>query len=106
MSALPFRAVLRGAGAALPERIVTNDALSERVDTSDAWIRERTGIAERRIARDGERTRHLAVRAARAAIDDADADAARQDGHECPVAAAGTGRKQTADDSERFKPTD
>ena len=75
MSALPFRAVLRGAGAALPERIVTNDALSERVDTSDAWIRERTGIAERRIARDGERTSHLAVRAARAAMDDAGADA-------------------------------
>ena len=71
MSGPPYGAVLRGAGAALPDRIVTNDDLSRRVDTSDAWIRERTGIEERRIARDGERTSHLAVRACRAAMADA-----------------------------------
>ena len=72
MSVLPYAAVLRGAGAALPDRIVTNEALSRTVDTSDAWIRERTGIQERRIAADGERTSHLAVRACRAAMADAD----------------------------------
>ena len=71
MTALPYRTVLKGAGAALPEAVLTNDALSERVDTSDAWIRARTGIEERRIAKGGERTSHLAVRAARAAMEDA-----------------------------------
>ena len=71
MSALPYAAVLRGAGAALPEQVMTNEELSACVDTSDAWIRERTGIQERRIAQPGERTSHLAVRAARAAMEDA-----------------------------------
>ena len=69
--ALPYAAVLRGTGAALPERVLTNEELSGRVDTSDAWIRERTGIEERRIAGEAERTSHLAVRAARAAMDEA-----------------------------------
>ena len=64
-------AVLIGAGAALPDEVLTNEALSERVDTSDAWIRERTGIEERRIAGASERTSHLAVRACRAAMKDA-----------------------------------
>jgi 3-oxoacyl-[acyl-carrier-protein] synthase-3 len=39
-----------GTGSYLPARILTNDELAKRVDTSDAWIRERTGIRERRIA--------------------------------------------------------
>ena len=71
MTGLPYRAVLRGAGSALPDEVLTNDALSARVDTSDAWIRERTGIEERRVAGEGERTSHLAVRACRAAMEDA-----------------------------------
>ena len=40
-----IRSVIRGVGACLPTRIVSNDELATRVDTSDAWIRERTGIA-------------------------------------------------------------
>ncbi len=63
---------LIGVGAALPERILTNDEISERVETDDAWIRERTGIGERRIAADGESVTTLAIRAARQAIDRAD----------------------------------
>ncbi|MEO1102953.1 MAG: beta-ketoacyl-ACP synthase III [Pseudomonadota bacterium] len=57
-----------GVGAALPERIVTNDELATMVDTSDEWITARTGIRERRIAADGEFTSHLAERAARQAL--------------------------------------
>ena len=53
------------AAAYLPERIVTNDELATRLDTSDAWIRQRTGIGERRIAAPGELTSDLACRAAR-----------------------------------------
>ena len=57
-----------GIGAALPERIVTNEELERIVDTSDEWITARTGIRERRIAADGEYTSHLAERAARNAL--------------------------------------
>lgn len=57
-----------GYGAALPERVLTNDQLADLVDTSDDWIVSRTGIRERRIAADGEFTSHLAERAARAAL--------------------------------------
>ncbi|MBB4659676.1 beta-ketoacyl-ACP synthase 3 [Parvularcula dongshanensis] len=66
------RAVVLGSGSALPDRIVTNEELSQRVETSDAWIRERTGISERRVAAEGELTSDLAARAARAALKDAD----------------------------------
>lgn len=59
-------------GAAIPERIVTNDEISLRVETDDAWIRERTGIAERRIARDDQTVTDLAIIAAREAIERAD----------------------------------
>lgn len=59
-----------GCGAYLPQRIVTNDELAKRLDTTDAWIVERTGIRERRIAADGERTSDLALHAARAALED------------------------------------
>ena len=65
------RAVLRGVGAALPPREVTNDDLAKRVDTSDAWIRERTGIEARRIADNDQRTSDLAAEAGRAALADA-----------------------------------
>jgi len=58
-----------GWGKALPERVLTNDELSHMVDTSDGWIRERTGILERRIAGEGETTASLAIEAARRALD-------------------------------------
>jgi 3-oxoacyl-[acyl-carrier-protein] synthase III len=56
---------ITGWGKALPDRIVTNDDLSKTMDTSDAWIRERTGIQERRI---GSSTTALATQAARQAL--------------------------------------
>ncbi|MDT8910221.1 beta-ketoacyl-ACP synthase III [Amycolatopsis sp. PS_44_ISF1] len=61
-------AVLTGLGAALPERVVDNHELAERLDTSDEWIRTRTGIRERRIAAPGESTVDLAVAAGRRAL--------------------------------------
>lgn len=62
-----------GWGKALPERVVTNDELAQIVDTSDEWIRTRTGIQQRRIAVDpAETTATLAAKAARAALDVAD----------------------------------
>jgi 3-oxoacyl-[acyl-carrier-protein] synthase-3 len=57
-----------GVGAYLPETVVSNDDLSRIVDTSDAWIRERTGIRERRKAAPGQFTSDLAVEAAHAAL--------------------------------------
>ncbi len=68
-----IRAVIAGCGAYLPERRVTNDELAEKVDTSDEWIVARTGIRERRIAAEGEKTSDLALAAARAAMDNAGA---------------------------------
>ena len=53
-----------GWGKYVPERVLTNDELSEMVDTSDEWIRTRTGIAERHIADEGESTSSMATRAA------------------------------------------
>lgn len=73
---MSFKAVLRGCGAFLPENVLTNDDLSRRVDTSDEWIRERTGIRERHIAAEGELTSDLAARAAEAALKDAGMTAA------------------------------
>lgn len=63
-----IRSVVRGCGAYLPERILTNDELAERVDTSDAWIQERTGIKQRHIAAEGEMTSDLAIAASRQAL--------------------------------------
>lgn len=65
-----------GIGAALPERVVTNDDLAAVLETSDEWIRTRTGIRERRIAAPDETTGTLALAAARAALADAQVDAA------------------------------
>ncbi len=73
---MSFKAVLRGCGAFLPEQILTNDDLAKRVDTSDEWIRARTGITERHIASEGELTSDLAARAAEAALQDAGLSAA------------------------------
>lgn len=60
-----------GTGSYVPEKVVTNFDLAKIVDTSDEWIRTRTGIAERRIADDKTATSDLAVRAAEKAIEDA-----------------------------------
>ena len=68
---LPFKAVVRGCGSALPERVMTNADISEIVDTSDEWITERTGIRQRHIAAEGEYTSDLGTKAARAALEDA-----------------------------------
>jgi 3-oxoacyl-[acyl-carrier-protein] synthase-3 len=64
-----LRSQVAGCGAYLPERVVTNAELAARLDTSDEWIRQRTGIGERRIAADGELTSDLAVIAARRALE-------------------------------------
>ena len=56
-------------GSYLPERVVTNEELTAFVDTSDEWIRQRTGIAQRHIVADGEKTSDLACHAARQALD-------------------------------------
>jgi 3-oxoacyl-[acyl-carrier-protein] synthase III len=66
-----LRSILRGCGSYLPERILTNAELAEKMDTSDEWIVQRTGIHQRHIAAEGETTSMLAVAAARAAIADA-----------------------------------
>ena len=63
---------IAGIGAHLPDRVMTNDDLTEIVDTSDDWIRERTGIATRHIAAEGEFTSDLGAAAARKALDDAE----------------------------------
>ena len=59
---------IAGTGSYLPERIVTNDALADRVATSDEWIRSRTGIRQRHVAADGEQTSDLALAAVRNAL--------------------------------------
>ena len=63
-----IRSVIRGVGAHLPKRIMTNDDLAKLVDTTDDWITERTGIKSRHIAADGELTSDLGIAAARQAL--------------------------------------
>jgi len=60
--------VIRGVGAHLPKRVMTNDDLARLVDTNDEWIRERTGIEQRHIAEDGELTSDLGIAASRKAL--------------------------------------
>jgi 3-oxoacyl-[acyl-carrier-protein] synthase III len=69
-----LRSQIAGCGAYLPERVVTNHELARRLDTTDAWIRQRTGIGERRVAAAGELTSDLAVQAAKRALDNAGMD--------------------------------
>ena len=66
-----LRSVVVGTGSSLPERVVTNADLAERVDTSDEWIVQRTGIRQRHIAAPHETTSVLGTRAAQAALDHA-----------------------------------
>lgn len=65
------RAVPIGCGHYLPERVVENDWFATFLDTSDEWIRARTGIQRRHFAAEGELTSHLAINAAKAALADA-----------------------------------
>jgi 3-oxoacyl-[acyl-carrier-protein] synthase-3 len=74
-----IRSRVIGCGSCLPSNIVTNDDLAKTVDTSDEWIRGRTGIRQRHIALPGEKTSDLALGAARAALTDAGIDAGELD---------------------------
>lgn len=69
------RSVVLGCGSYLPQRVLTNAELATKVDTSDEWIVQRTGIRERHIAAEGEFTSHLAIHAANAALAHAGIDA-------------------------------
>jgi 3-oxoacyl-[acyl-carrier-protein] synthase III len=69
------RSVVLGCGSYLPQRVLTNDELARKVDTSDAWIVQRTGIRERRIAAPGEVTSDMGIKAAQAALAAAGKDA-------------------------------
>ena len=66
-----IRSVVVGSGSYLPEKILTNEDLSKIVDTSDEWIRQRTGIERRHIAAEGEYTSDLGYKAALDALDHA-----------------------------------
>jgi 3-oxoacyl-[acyl-carrier-protein] synthase-3 len=71
---MTVRAILEGVGAYLPERVVTNDELATRVDTSDAWIVERTGIRQRHLAGPHETAAFMGTRAAALALAHAGAE--------------------------------
>jgi 3-oxoacyl-[acyl-carrier-protein] synthase-3 len=66
-----IRSIARGCGHYLPERVVENAEFARKLDTSDEWIRSRTGIERRHFAADGEQTSDLATAAARMALADA-----------------------------------
>ena len=65
------RAVVRGIGHYLPDRIVENSEFAESLETSDEWIKARTGIERRHFAAEGQTTSDLATRAANQALDNA-----------------------------------
>ena len=65
------RILMTGVGAYLPEKVITNDDLAQWVDTSDEWIKQRTGIAQRHMVADGELTSDLAINAANEALNHA-----------------------------------
>jgi 3-oxoacyl-[acyl-carrier-protein] synthase-3 len=69
IAAFPTRLGIVASGSAVPERVLTNEELSHRVDTTDEWIVARTGIRERRVAADGDTTTDLALAAGRQALD-------------------------------------
>jgi 3-oxoacyl-[acyl-carrier-protein] synthase-3 len=79
MHDLLFRSVLTGVGGYLPEKIVSNDEMSLRVDTSDEWITERTGIKQRHFAAPHETAAFMGAAAARQALDQAGLAAASVD---------------------------
>ena len=71
--------IVRGSGMFVPEGVVTNERLSRLMDTTDEWIRQRTGIEERRLARRGTSSADLGFEAARRALDDAKVQASEID---------------------------
>ena len=73
------RSILAGCGAYLPDRVIDNHELAKIVDTSDEWIKQRTGIERRHVAADGEYTSDLAVRAADKALKRANLSASQID---------------------------
>jgi len=70
---------ITGTSGFLPEKVLTNQDMEAILDTSDAWIRERTGIRKRHIVAEGERCSRLAEVVARRALEDAGIDPARID---------------------------
>ena len=68
---MTIRATVRGVGHYLPDRVVPNSEFEATLDTSDEWIRSRTGIERRHFAAEGQTTSDLATNAARAALEDA-----------------------------------
>ncbi|MDQ1079249.1 beta-ketoacyl-ACP synthase III [Pseudoroseomonas cervicalis] len=76
------RALIAGTGGYLPELVLDNDSLAARhgLDTSDAWIRERTGIRQRHLAAPGEKASDMGAAAARAALEQAGIEASAVDG--------------------------
>lgn len=71
---MTIRSVIRGVGSYLPANVVTNDDLAKKVDTTDEWIQERTGIKQRHIAAEDETTSDLAIAAGRQALERAGID--------------------------------
>ena len=71
MASVKLNAGIVGVGSYQPEKILTNDELSQHIDTSDEWIRSRTGIGERRIAREDQAASDLGVAAAQMALENA-----------------------------------
>lgn len=76
---MTLRSQIIGCGSYLPANVISNDELSRSVDTSDAWIRERSGIETRYIAAEGEFTSHLGIAAGKAALDNAGIEAGELD---------------------------
>jgi len=76
---MSVKSVVIGTGSALPKRCVSNDELAARIDTSDEWIVERTGIRQRYVAGEGETTATLAAEAAAKAIEAAGLEASDVD---------------------------
>ncbi|MFN7184763.1 MAG: beta-ketoacyl-ACP synthase III [Alphaproteobacteria bacterium] len=74
------RSVIVATGSYLPARVVSNDELAQKIDTSDAWIRERTGIITRHLAAENETTSDMAIAAARAALVQSGLEATAIDG--------------------------
>ncbi|MHA7851348.1 beta-ketoacyl-ACP synthase III [Roseovarius sp.] len=77
---MTLRAVVEGVGHYLPDRIVPNSEFEKTLDTSDEWIRTRSGIERRHFAAEGQTTSDLAARAARAALENAGLDVDAIDG--------------------------
>lgn len=69
---MTYNPVITGSGSYLPEKILTNKDLEKKVDTSDEWIRTRSGIEQRRIAADDQAASDLGTEAGRAALEDAE----------------------------------